>query len=110
MLQKKPDFRLNRMRKSGKTEFFEVHIERAVITQSENSVVRHISHFLPTCAHAQLQIELSPSMLLKFLCFVVHFSGQSVTSCHSEFFDRDPNGIFDCSGQSEIFKRPVKLN
>ena len=29
---KKPDFRLNRMRKSGKTEFFEVHIERAVIT------------------------------------------------------------------------------
>ena len=32
MQQKNPDFRLNRMRKSGKTEFFEVHIERAVIT------------------------------------------------------------------------------
>ena len=44
MLQKKPDFRFNRMRKSGKTEFFEVHIERAVITQLENSVVRHILH------------------------------------------------------------------
>ena len=32
MLQKKPDFRFKRMRKSGKTEFIEVHIERAVIT------------------------------------------------------------------------------
>ena len=41
-MQKNPDFRFNRMRKSGKTEFFEVHIERAVITQLENSVVRHI--------------------------------------------------------------------
>ena len=27
-----PDFRFNRTRKSGKTEFFEVHIKRAVIT------------------------------------------------------------------------------
>ena len=44
MLQKKPDFRFNRMRKSGKTEFIEVHIERAVITHL-NSVVRHIPHF-----------------------------------------------------------------
>ena len=32
MVRKNPDFRFNRMRKSGKTEFFEVHIERAVIT------------------------------------------------------------------------------
>ena len=52
MLQKKPDFRFNRMRKSGKTEFIEVHIERSVITQLENSVVRDIPHFLATCAHA----------------------------------------------------------
>ena len=44
-MQKNPDFRFNRMRKSGKTEFFEVHIKRAVITQLENSVVRHIPHF-----------------------------------------------------------------
>ena len=59
MLQKKPDFRFNRMRKSGKTEFIEVHIERAVITQLENSVVRDIPHFLATCAHAQLQKTFS---------------------------------------------------
>ena len=32
MKKKNPDFRFNRMRKSGKTEFFGVHIERAVIT------------------------------------------------------------------------------
>ena len=31
-MQKSPDFRFNRTRKSGKTEFFEVHIKRAVIT------------------------------------------------------------------------------
>ena len=31
-MEKNPDFRFNRMRKSGKTEFFEVHIERALIT------------------------------------------------------------------------------
>ena len=47
-----PDFRFTRMRKSGKTEFFKVHIERAVITQLENSVVRDIPHFLATCVHA----------------------------------------------------------
>ena len=59
MLQKKPDFRFNRMRKSGKTKFIEVHIERAVITQLENSVVRDIPHFLAACAHAQLQKTFS---------------------------------------------------
>ena len=32
MVKKNPDFRFNRKRKSGKTEFFEVHIERALIT------------------------------------------------------------------------------
>ena len=32
MAEKNPDFRFNRMRKSGKTEFFEVHKERALIT------------------------------------------------------------------------------
>ena len=32
MVKKNPDFRFNRMRKSGKNEFFEVHIERALIT------------------------------------------------------------------------------
>ena len=32
-MQKSPDFRFNRTRKSGKTEFFEVHIKRAVITR-----------------------------------------------------------------------------
>ena len=32
MVKKNPDFRFNRERKAGKTEFFEVHIERAVIT------------------------------------------------------------------------------
>ena len=31
-MQKDPDFRFNRMRKSGKTEFLEVQIERASIT------------------------------------------------------------------------------
>ena len=31
-MQNNPDFRFNRMRKSGKTEFLEVHIERAPIT------------------------------------------------------------------------------
>ena len=31
-MQKSLDFRFNRTRKSGKTEFFEVHIKRAVIT------------------------------------------------------------------------------
>ena len=31
-MQNNPDFRFTRMRKSGKTEFFEVHIKRAVIT------------------------------------------------------------------------------
>ena len=31
-MQNNPDFRFNRMRKSRKTEFFEVHIKRAVIT------------------------------------------------------------------------------
>ena len=52
MVKKNPDFRFNWMRKSGKTEFFEVHIKRAVITQLENSVVRHIPHFfLATCLH-----------------------------------------------------------
>ena len=30
MVKKNPDFRFNRKRKSGKTEFFEVHIERAL--------------------------------------------------------------------------------
>ena len=44
MVKKNPDFRFNRMRKSRKTEFFEVHTERAVITHL-NSVVRHIPHF-----------------------------------------------------------------
>ena len=65
MVKKNPDFRFNRMRKSGKTEFFEVHIKRAVITQLENSVVRHIPHFLATCAHAQLQITPSIQSCLK---------------------------------------------
>ena len=55
MLQKKPDFRFTRMRKSGKTEFFEVHIERAVITQLENSVVRHILHLRN--AHMHMHTE-----------------------------------------------------
>ena len=32
MVKKNPDFRFNQKRKSGKTEFFEVHIKRAVIT------------------------------------------------------------------------------
>ena len=32
MVKKNPDFRFNRKRKYGKTEFFEVHIERALIT------------------------------------------------------------------------------
>ena len=41
---KNPDCWFNRMRKSGKTEFFEVHTESAVITHL-NSVVRHIPHF-----------------------------------------------------------------
>ena len=31
-MQNNPNFRFTRMRKSGKTEFFEVNIERAVIT------------------------------------------------------------------------------
>ena len=31
-MQNSPDFRFNRTRKSGITEFFEVHIKRAVIT------------------------------------------------------------------------------
>ena len=31
-MQKSPDFRFNRTRKAGKTEFFEVHKKRAVIT------------------------------------------------------------------------------
>ena len=31
-MQNNLDFRFNRMRKSGKTEFFDVNIERAVIT------------------------------------------------------------------------------
>ena len=39
-----PDFRFSRMRKSGETEFYEVHTEKAVITHL-NSVVRHIPHF-----------------------------------------------------------------
>ena len=41
MVKKNQDFRFNRKRKSGKTEFFEVHIERALITHLI-SVVRHI--------------------------------------------------------------------
>ena len=31
MVRKNPDFRFNQKRKSGKNEFFEVHIERALI-------------------------------------------------------------------------------
>ena len=31
-MQKNLDVQFNRMRKSGKTDFFEVHIKRAVIT------------------------------------------------------------------------------
>ena len=31
-MQNNPDFRFSQTRKSGKTEFFEVHIERVVIT------------------------------------------------------------------------------
>ena len=32
MVKKNPDFRFNWKRKYGKTEIFEVHIERALIT------------------------------------------------------------------------------
>ena len=45
-MQNNLDFLFNLTRKSGKNELFEVHIKRAVITQLENGVVRHISHFL----------------------------------------------------------------
>ena len=51
-MENNPDFRFNRMRKSRKTEFFEVHTERAVITHL-NSVVRHIPHFFKLHAHMQ---------------------------------------------------------
>ena len=39
MLQKKSDFRFNRMRKSGKTKFIKVHIERAI----ERAVITHLN-------------------------------------------------------------------
>ena len=44
LMQNNPDFRFNRMKKSGETEFFEVHREKAVITHL-NSVFCHIPHF-----------------------------------------------------------------
>ena len=55
MVEKNPDFRFNRMRKSGKTEFFEVHIERAVITHFKTVLFITFCTFLAACAHAQSQ-------------------------------------------------------
>ena len=51
MAKKNPDFRFNRRRKSGKTEFFEVHIERAVITHLITALFVIFRTFLATCAH-----------------------------------------------------------
>ena len=48
MVEKNPDFRFNRMRKSGKTEFFEVHIERAVITHFKTVLFTTFCTFLAT--------------------------------------------------------------
>ena len=75
MVKKNPDFRFNRKRKSGKTEFFEVHIERAVITHSMTALFVAFRTFLATCAHYQPQIELysSHAVLLAwiFSCLIV---------------------------------------
>ena len=49
---KKTYFRVNQMRKSGKTEFFEVHIERAVITHLITVLfVIFCTCRMHTCAH-----------------------------------------------------------
>ena len=52
-MQKNPDFRFNRMRKSGKTSFLSTYREGCYHT-FDNSVVRDIPNFLATCAHAHL--------------------------------------------------------
>ena len=52
-MQNIPDSRFKRMRKFGKTELFEVHIERAVITQSENSVHSALFSYMRACTLGQ---------------------------------------------------------
>ena len=59
MVKKNPDFRFNRMRKSGKTEFLEVHIERALITHLITALFVTFCTFLATCAHKQLNIFMT---------------------------------------------------
>ena len=54
MVKKNPDFRFNRMRKSGKTEFFEVHIERALITHLMTTLFLTFRNFLAACVHARM--------------------------------------------------------
>ena len=63
MLQKNPDFRLNRMRNSRKNELFEVHIERPVITHLITvlfvifrTFFSHMPH--ATCVHAAFKEPL----------------------------------------------------
>ena len=94
MLQKNPDFRFKRMRKSGKTEFIEVNIERAIeraVSTHLNSVVRHIPHFF-IYMHA-----CRPSTLLIRACKVCYWS--SILNCPYDQYPKKmtPGSVRDSS-------------
>ena len=57
--EKNPDFRFNRMRKSGKTKFFEVHIESALITHLITALFFTFRTFSAACTHIQLNIFIT---------------------------------------------------
>ena len=59
LVKKNPDFRFNRMRKSGKTEFFEVHIERALIKHLITALFFAFRTFSAACMHKQLNIFIT---------------------------------------------------
>ena len=55
MVEKKSGFPVQPDEKIRKTEFFEVHIERAVITHFKTVLFITFCTFLAACAHAQSQ-------------------------------------------------------
>ena len=65
-MKKNPDFRFNRMRKSGKTKFFEVHIESALITHLITALFFTFRTFSAACTHIQLNIFITH---VKYLFF-----------------------------------------
>ena len=66
MVKKNPDFRFNRRRKSGKTEFFEVHTERALITQLIQRCSSHSALFSATCVHGTAEYFHDKGVMVQF--------------------------------------------